>query len=155
VKSFLNIDLCRCLDAKTLCINKTGKLLTNKQLFSSRYQFRLIWSGFVKAEVLTKVSFTMSGMDPALRVTKAVADHYSLHRNLRLDFISGKPKTAVEHLVSVFKSATLKDLIESKQEMEKTDFRKDFLDFVAYLQRSIIHDEHCQVVEYKRLATLS
>jgi hypothetical protein len=42
---------------------------------------------FVKAEVLAKVTFAMSEKDPALRVMKAVADYYSLHRNLRLDFI--------------------------------------------------------------------
>jgi hypothetical protein len=69
---------------------------------------------YVKAEVLAKVSFTMSEKDPALRVTKAVADYYSLHRILRLDFINGKSKIAVEHLVSVIKPATLKALIESK-----------------------------------------
>jgi hypothetical protein len=39
----------------------------------------------VKAEVLAKVTFAMSEKDPALRVMKAVADYYSLHRNLRLD----------------------------------------------------------------------
>jgi hypothetical protein len=50
---------------------------------------------FVKAEVLAKVTFAMSEKDPALRVMKAVADYYSLHRNLRLDFINGKPKKAV------------------------------------------------------------
>jgi hypothetical protein len=44
---------------------------------------------------------------------KAVADYYPLHRNLRLDFINDKPKKAVEHLVSVIKSATLKALLES------------------------------------------
>jgi hypothetical protein len=53
--------------------------------------------------VLAKVTFAMSEKDPALRVMKAVADYYSLHRNLRLDFINGKPKKAVEHLVSVIK----------------------------------------------------
>jgi hypothetical protein len=37
---------------------------------------------FVKAEVLAKVTFAMSEKDPALRVMKAVADYYSLHRNL-------------------------------------------------------------------------
>jgi hypothetical protein len=47
---------------------------------------------FFKAEVLAKVTFAMSEKDPALRVLKAVADYYSLHRNLRLDFINGKPK---------------------------------------------------------------
>jgi hypothetical protein len=47
---------------------------------------------FVKAEVLAKVTFAMSEEDPALRVMKAVADYYSLHRNLRLHFINGKPK---------------------------------------------------------------
>jgi hypothetical protein len=48
---------------------------------------------YVKAEVLAKVSFNMSGTDkdPALRVTKAIADYYSLHTNLRLDFINGNP----------------------------------------------------------------
>jgi hypothetical protein len=45
---------------------------------------------FVKAEVLAKVTFAMSEKDPALRVMKAVAEYYSLHRNLRLDFINGK-----------------------------------------------------------------
>jgi hypothetical protein len=43
---------------------------------------------FVKAEVLAEVTFAMSEKDPALRVMKAVSDYYSLHRNLRLDFIS-------------------------------------------------------------------
>jgi hypothetical protein len=55
---------------------------------------------FVKAEVLAKVSFAMSEKDPALRIMKAVADYYSLHRDLKLDSINGKPKKAVEHLVS-------------------------------------------------------
>jgi hypothetical protein len=50
---------------------------------------------YVKAEVLAKVSFTISEKDPALRITKSFADYYSLHRNLRLDFIDGKPKKAV------------------------------------------------------------
>jgi hypothetical protein len=49
-----------------------------------------------------------------LCVLNAVADYYSLHRNLRLDFINGKPKEAVEHLESVIKPASLKALIESK-----------------------------------------
>jgi hypothetical protein len=47
---------------------------------------------FVKAEVLAKVTFAMSERDPALLVMKAVADYYSLHRNLRLDFSNGKPR---------------------------------------------------------------
>jgi hypothetical protein len=51
---------------------------------------------------------------------KAVADYYSLLRNLRLDFIHGKPKKAVKHLVSVIRPATLKALIESKLEMDKS-----------------------------------
>jgi hypothetical protein len=69
---------------------------------------------FVKAAVLAKVTFATSEKDPALRVMKAVADYYSLHRNLRLAFINGKPKKAVERLVSVIKPATLNALIESK-----------------------------------------
>jgi hypothetical protein len=46
---------------------------------------------YVKAKVLAKLSFNTSEKDPALRVTKEVADYYSLHRNLRLDFNNGKP----------------------------------------------------------------
>jgi hypothetical protein len=41
--------------------------------------------------VLANVSFVMSEMDPALRVMKAAADYYSLHKSLRLDSINGKP----------------------------------------------------------------
>jgi hypothetical protein len=70
---------------------------------------------FVRAEVLAKVSFVMLEKDPAFRVMKAVADYYSLRRNLSLDFVNGKLKKAVEHLVSVIKPATLKALIKSKQ----------------------------------------
>jgi hypothetical protein len=106
---------------------------------------------FFKAEVLATVTFAMSEMDPALRVIKAVVDYYSLHRNLRLDFISGKPKKAVQHLVSVIRPATLKALIESKLEMDKSELKKDFLEFVKYLKAmAIIHDEHCHVVEQKK-----
>jgi hypothetical protein len=105
----------------------------------------------VKAEVLAKVTFAMSEKDPALRVMNAVADYYSLHRNLRLDFINGKPKKAVEHLVSVIRPAPLKALIESKLEMDKSELKKDFLEFVKYLEdMAIIHDEHCHVVEQKQ-----
>jgi hypothetical protein len=88
-----------------------------------------------------------------LRVMKAVADFYSLHRNLRLDFINGKPKKAVEHLESVIRPATLKSLIESKIEMDKSELKKDFLEFVKYLEDmaiTIIHDENCHVVEQKK-----
>jgi hypothetical protein len=93
----------------------------------------------------------MSKKDPALRVMKAVADYYSLHRNLRLDFINDKPKKAVEHLVSVIKPATLKALIESKLEMDKSELKSDFLEFVAYLENmAIIHDEHYHVLEHKK-----
>jgi hypothetical protein len=105
---------------------------------------------FVKAEVLAKVMFAMSEKDPALRVMKAVADYYSLHRNLRLDSVNSKPKKAVEHLVSVIKPATLKALIESKLEMDKSEL-KNFLEFVGYLMKmAIIHDENCHVVEHKK-----
>jgi hypothetical protein len=106
---------------------------------------------YVKAEVLAKVPFSMSEKDPALRVTKAVADYYSLHRNLRLDFINGKSKEAVEYLVSVIKPVTLKILIESKLDMDKFDLKKDFFEFVTYPEKmAIIHDEHCHVVEHKK-----
>jgi hypothetical protein len=93
----------------------------------------------------------MSENNPALRVMKAVADYYSLHRNLRLDFINGKPKKAVKHLVSVIRPATLKTQIESKLEMDKSELKKDFLQFVSYLKKmAIIHDEHCHVVQHKK-----
>jgi hypothetical protein len=67
---------------------------------------------------------------------KAVSDYYSLHRNLRLDFINGKPKRekAVEHLVSVIRPATPNAVIESKLEMDKSELKKDFLEFVKYLK---------------------
>jgi hypothetical protein len=90
----------------------------------------------VKVEVLAKA--LMSKKDPALRVMKAVTDYYSLHRNLRLDFINGKPKKAVEHLVSVIKPATVKDSIESKLEMDKSELKKGFVEFVAYLKNMAI-----------------
>jgi hypothetical protein len=107
---------------------------------------------FVKTGVLETISLAMSEKDPALRVMKAVADYYSLHRKLKLDFINGKPKKAVEHLVSVIKPATLKALIESKLEMNMSELKKDFIEFVGYLKRmAIIHDEHCHVVEHKKI----
>jgi hypothetical protein len=68
-----------------------------------------------------------------------------------LCFINGKPKRAVEHLVSVIKPATIKALIESKLEMDKSDLKKDILEFVAYLEKmAIIHNEYCHVVECKK-----
>jgi hypothetical protein len=100
-----------------------------------------ITAEFVKAKVLAKVTFAMSEKDPALRVMKAVADYYSLHRNLRLDFINGNPKRASEHLLSVIKPATLKSLIERKLEIDKSELKKDFLEFVGYLKKMAIrHD---------------
>jgi hypothetical protein len=42
-------------------------------------------------------------------------------------------------------------VIESKQEMDKLDFRKDFQEFVTYLEKvAIIHNEHCHVVKHKK-----
>jgi hypothetical protein len=70
-------------------------------LESSQEPDASVTAEYVTAEVLAKVSFTMSEKNPALRVTKAVADYCSLHRNLRLDLINGKPKKAVKHLISV------------------------------------------------------
>jgi hypothetical protein len=65
---------------------------------STQYCDASVTAEFVKAEVLAKVTFAMSEKDPALRVLKAVADYYSLHRHLRLGVINGKPKKGVEHL---------------------------------------------------------
>jgi hypothetical protein len=106
---------------------------------------------FVKVEVLAKVTFAVSEKYPALRVMKAVADYYSLHQNLRLGYINDKPKKAVEHLVSVIRPATLKSQIESKLEMDKSEFKKGFLEFIKYLEEmAIIYDEHCHIVEQKK-----
>jgi hypothetical protein len=70
---------------------------------------------------------------------------------MRLDFINGKPKKAVEHLVSVIKPAITKDLIESKLEMDMSKLKNDFLEFVAYLKKmAIIHDKNCHFVEHKK-----
>jgi hypothetical protein len=53
--------------------------------------------------------------------------------------------------VSVIRPATLKALIESKIELDKSDLKKDFLEFVKYLEEmAIIHDENCHVVEHKK-----
>jgi hypothetical protein len=74
-----------------------------------------------------------------------------MHRNLRLAFINGKPKKAVENLVSVIRPATLKTLIESNLEMDMSELKKDFLEFVEYLEKiAITHDEDCHVVEQKK-----
>jgi hypothetical protein len=118
-----------------------------KYLESTQDRSTSVTAENVKAEVLAKVSFTMSEKDSALRVIKEVADYYSLHKNLRLDFIIGNLKRAVEYLVSVIKPATLKTLIESKLEM--SELKKDFLEVVGYLKKmAIIHDEYCHDVEH-------
>jgi hypothetical protein len=60
-------------------------------------------------------------------------------------------RVLVQHLVSVIRPATLKALIESKLEMDKSELKKDFLEFVDYLKKmAIIHDEHCHVVKQKK-----
>jgi uncharacterized protein (DUF1499 family) len=61
-------------------------------------------------------------------------------------------KKAVEHLVSVINPATFKALIERNAEMDKSELKKDFLEFVSYLEKMpIIHDEHCHVVKHKKI----
>jgi hypothetical protein len=45
-------------------------------LGSTQERSASVTAEYVKAEVLAKVSFTMSEKDPALRVSKAVADYY-------------------------------------------------------------------------------
>jgi hypothetical protein len=53
--------------------------------------------------------------------------------------------------VSVIKPATLKALTERKLEVIKSNVKKNFLEFVAYLEKmAIIHDEHCHVLEHKK-----
>jgi hypothetical protein len=53
--------------------------------------------------------------------------------------------------VTAIKSATRNALIESKLEMDKSELKKDFLEFVGYLKKmAIIHDEHCHVMKHKK-----
>jgi hypothetical protein len=48
------------------------------------------------------------------------------------------------------KPATLKTLIKIKLEMDKSELKKDILEFVAYLKKiSIVDDEHCHVVKHR------
>jgi ribosomal protein S17E len=61
-----------------------------------------------------------------------------LHRNLKLEFINNEPKWAVEHLMSGIKPATLKNLIERKLEMNRSDLKKDFLEFNSVLGKIAI-----------------
>jgi hypothetical protein len=119
-------------------------------LESTQERSASVTAEYVKAEVPAKLSFTVSEKGPALRVTKAVSDCYSLHRSLSLEFINDKPKKAVEHLESVIKPATLEALIESKLEMNKLELKKHYLEFVGYLKMMpIIQYEHSHVVEHK------
>jgi hypothetical protein len=91
---------------------------------------------YAKAEVLGKVSFTMSETDPALCISKTVADYYSLLRNLILGFINIKLKKSVEYFVSVIMPTSLKALIEIKLEIDKSELKNNFLEFVGYLEKS-------------------
>jgi hypothetical protein len=97
----------------------------------------------IKNEVRSKVVFHMSEKDPALRVTKAVRDYMTLHRNLKLNLVKGKPKKAVEHIVSAIKPVLLKVLVESDLELDQSDLKKDFFQFIKYLEDiSVVHDRH-------------
>jgi hypothetical protein len=89
------------------CIDKS----VMEYLESTQDQDAPVTVDFFRAEVLERMSFTMSEKDPALRVTRAVADYYYMLRKMGLDLINGEPKKAVENLVSVFEPATLKVLI--------------------------------------------
>jgi hypothetical protein len=120
-------------------------------LESTKERASSVTAKFVKAKVSAKMKFSMSETDPALRVVKSVADWYSLPRNLKLEFINGKPKKSVEHLASVIQPAIIKALIQSKLEMDKSGLKKDFLEFVASLERmAIIRGEHSHVIDHKQ-----
>jgi hypothetical protein len=86
---------------------------------------------------------------------KAVSDYYSLHRNLRLDFINGKPKKAVEHLVSVIRPAILKDLIERNLEMDMSKLKKDVLEFGIWRRWLSYTTSTVMLWNTRRLATLA
>jgi hypothetical protein len=105
----------------------------------------------IKTKVLAQVKFSPSEKYPALRILKAVSDQYSLPRTLKLDYINGRPKKSIEHLVSMIKLATLKALINIKLEMNMSDFKKVFLEFVAYLVKmAIIHNEHSHMINLEK-----
>jgi hypothetical protein len=53
--------------------------------------------------------------------------------------------------VSVIRPTTLKALIESKLEMDTSELKKEFLEFVKYWEEmAIIHDEHYHVLEQRK-----
>jgi hypothetical protein len=68
-----------------------------KMLQSKTERDASVTAEFVKAKVQAKVTFDKSEKNPVLQVLKAVADYYSLHRNLKLDFINGKPRKDVKN----------------------------------------------------------
>jgi hypothetical protein len=116
-------------------------------LESSQEHDSSVTAELVKVRELAKVTFAMSEWDSALRVMKAVADNYSF-RNLRLEFIHDKPKKNVGYLMSVIRPAAVKALVESELYMDKSDLKRDLLEFIAYLEKmAIIHDKHCHVVD--------
>jgi hypothetical protein len=56
----------------------------------------------------------------------------------------------------VIRQATFKALIESKLEMDKSNLKKDFLEFVPYMgEIAIIHDELGHVVDHIKKVTLA
>jgi hypothetical protein len=96
-----------------------------------------------KNEVRNKAVFHMAENDPALRVTKEIGEYLTLYRNLKLDLVKNKPKRAVEHIVSVIKPTTLKSIVESDLELDKSDLKKDFFKFIEYFEAiAIVHDRH-------------
>jgi hypothetical protein len=118
-------------------------------LESTQERSASVTAEYFKAEVLAKVSFSMSEKDPGLRVTKKVADYYSLHRNLILDYINGKLKKAVDHLVPVIKPATLRALIESKLEIDMSELKKNFLEFVGHVEKMVFcRPDQCRRTSY-------
>jgi hypothetical protein len=71
-----------------------------------------------------------------------------------LDFSNGKQKRAVENFVSVIKPATLRVLIEGKLELDMSELKKDFLEFVGYFKKmAIIYASTVILWNRKRLAT--
>jgi hypothetical protein len=81
------------IDAES--VDKCTDEIVVEFLESTQERDASVTAEFAKAEVLAKVTFAISEKDPALCDMKAVADYYSLHRNLRLDSTNGSRESGV------------------------------------------------------------
>jgi hypothetical protein len=67
----------------------------------------------------------------------------TLHRNLKLYLVKGKPKKAFERIVSAINPVSLMVLVESDLELDQSDLKNDLFQFIKYLEDiSVVHDRH-------------